>query len=69
MANLSDNETIRRSAAEIPVTSPEELARLLAIPDEAINLTDIPERTGERRRIGDQRKGRREPKAGFGNGS
>ena len=58
MASISENETIRRAEAELPATSPEELARLLAIPDEAIDTTDIPERLGERGRLRRDENGR-----------
>jgi hypothetical protein len=36
---------------EIPATSTEDLARMLAISDEAIDTSDIPERSGERQRL------------------
>ena len=48
----SEGKVVRRTTAEIPATSAEELARMLAIPDEAIDTSDIPERTSKRRRLG-----------------
>ncbi len=43
MAKPSAGKIVRKKAGQIPATSPEELARMLAIPDESIDLTDIPE--------------------------
>jgi hypothetical protein len=51
MAKNLEDETIRMTSEEIPATTAEELARMLAIPDEAIDTSDIPERRGPRRRL------------------
>jgi len=51
MPKNSEAKIVRRAAGEIPATSAEDLARMLAIPDEAVDTSDIPERTGERRRL------------------
>ena len=47
----SEDKIVRRKAGEIPKTSPEDMARMLAIRDEDIDTSDIPERTGARRRL------------------
>jgi hypothetical protein len=51
MPKNSEAEIVRRNADQIPATSAEDMARLLAIPDKSIDTSDIPERTGERRRL------------------
>lgn len=58
MSNNSEGKIIRRKAGETPPPSPEELAHVLAIPDEAIDFSDIPERTGPRRRLRRDENGR-----------
>ena len=58
MSDHWKDKTIRRTAEEIPAASAEELARVLAIPDEEIDTSDIPERTGERHRLRRDQHGR-----------
>jgi len=53
MEKASEGRIVRRKAGEIPATSPEELARMRAIPDEAIDFSDIPKQIGNNRLIRD----------------
>jgi hypothetical protein len=43
---------------EISATSPEDLARMLAIPDELIDTSEIPEQTGQRKPLKRDSSGR-----------
>ena len=54
MAKDSEGRMIRRTAGELPGTSPEEIARMLAIRDEDIDTSDIPEMAGGRRLYRDE---------------
>ena len=54
MAKDSEGRIIRRTAEEIPGTSPEEIARMLAIRDEDIDTSDIPEMAGGQRLYRDE---------------
>ncbi len=51
MSKNLDGKIVRREADQIPATSAQELERMLAIPDEAIDPSDIPERPVERQRL------------------
>jgi hypothetical protein len=54
MSKDSEARMIRRKAGEIPRTSPEEISRMLAIRDEEIDFSDIPERAGGQRLYRDE---------------
>jgi hypothetical protein len=58
MSKNSEGKVVRKTAEKIPATSTEILSRMLAIPDEAIDPSDIPERTGERKRLRRDSNGR-----------
>jgi hypothetical protein len=49
-----EGRIIRRKAGEIPRSSPEEIARMLAIRDEDIDFSDIPEMPGGQRLYRDE---------------
>jgi hypothetical protein len=58
MPTTSEGKIVRKKAGEIKKTSPEELARIGAIADQDIDYSDIPEQTGERRRLKRDENGR-----------
>jgi hypothetical protein len=54
MSNGSEGKIVRRKAGQVPPTSPERLAAIEAIPDEAIDYSDIPQMPGGERLVRDE---------------
>jgi hypothetical protein len=54
MSKNLEGKIVRRKASEVRRTTPERLAEIAAIPDEAIDVTDIPELAGGQRLYRDE---------------